>query len=328
MSLLDLEDLPAPDDGARAAVAERAAQVLRPAGALARLDAVAAHVAAWQRSSEPAVRRPVGLVAAADHGVAVAGVSAYPTEVTAAMTAAFRAEVATVSALARVAGAELAVLDVGVGRPTADIRTEDALTPERAAAIVAEARERVAALDADLLVLGEMGIGNTTAASAVSLALLGGSAEDWVGPGTGVSGAAREAKVDACHRAAARVASERDPVEVLRRVGGAELLALAAACVEARRRSLPVLVDGFVVTAALLPLSLARPGALDHCLAGHRSPEPGHTRLLDHLGLDPLLDLGMRLGEASGAMAAVPLVAMACAAVVEVPTFAEWAERA
>lgn len=328
MTLLDLADLPGPDEASRAAVADRAAQVLRPAGALARLDAVAAHVAAWQRRPDPAVRRPVGLVAAADHGVAAAGVSAYPAEVTVAMTAAFRAEVATVSALARVAGARLEVLDVGVGRPTGDIRTEDALTPERAAAIVAEARVRVASLDADLLVLGEMGIGNTTVASAVCLALLGGSAEEWVGPGTGVAGEARAAKVEACRLAAARVAGEQDPLEVLRRVGGAELLALAAACAEARRRSLPVLIDGFVVTAALLPLALARPGALDHCLAGHRSPEPGHTRLLDHLGLDPLLDLGLRLGEASGAMAAVPLVAMACAAVVEVPTFAEWAEQA
>lgn len=327
MTWLDLDDLPGPDESARAAVAERAGQILRPTGALARLDAVAAHVAAWQRSSDPAVRRPVGLVAAADHGVAAAGVSAYPAEVTVAMTAAFRAEVATVSAMARIAGARLEVLDVGVGRPTDDIRVRDALTPQRAAAIVAETRERVASLEADLLVLGEMGIGNTTAASAVSLALLGGEPEGWVGPGTGVSGEARDAKVEACRRAAARVADEQDPLEVLRRVGGAELLALAAACVEARRRSLPVLVDGFVVTAALLPLALARPGALDHCLAGHRSPEPGHTRLLDHLGLDPLLDLGLRLGEASGAMAAVPLVAMACAAVIEVPTFAEWAEQ-
>ena len=182
----------------------------------------------------------------------------------------------------------------------------------------------VDALDTDLLVLGEMGIGNTTVAAALANAILGGDAADWVGRGTGVDDDGLARKRDAVATATARVAGYADPIDVMRQVGGAELVAMAAACVAARLRSIPVLLDGYVCTAAVLPLHAAAPGALDHCIVGHCSAEPGHRRLLDHLGLRPLLDLGMRLGEGSGAMAAVPLVRMACAAVVEVPTFAEW----
>ena len=121
-----------------------------------------------------------------------------------------------------------------------------------------------------------------------------------------------------------RVRGVTDPIEVLRQVGGAEHTAIAAACVRARHRRIPVVLDGYVVTSAVLPMHVARPGALDHCVVGHRSAEPGHGLLLDHLGLEPLLDLGLRLGEGTGALAAVPVIRMACAGVVEVPTFAEW----
>jgi nicotinate-nucleotide--dimethylbenzimidazole phosphoribosyltransferase len=319
-----LSNLPAADVAAGDAVRARAADILRPTGALARLDTLAAWVAEWQSSSNPAVHRPAALIFAADHGVAAAGVSAYPIEVTGAMLAAYRAGKSTVSAFAAVAGATVDAIDVGVGRPTRDIRVEAALPVERFDECVAAGRAAVESLDADLLVLGEMGIGNTTAAAAVTAALLGGEPGDWVGRGTGVDDDGFARKRDAVTTAVERIAHVTDPLEVLREVGGAELVAIAAAIVAARRRHLPVMLDGYVVTAAALPLAVASPGALAHCQVGHCSAEPGHRRLVEHLGMSPLLDLGMRLGEGSGAMAAVPLVAMACAGITDVPTFGEW----
>jgi nicotinate-nucleotide--dimethylbenzimidazole phosphoribosyltransferase len=221
-------------------------------------------------------------------------------------------------------GAALHVIDVGVGRPTGNIAVEPAMTPEDFAAAWDAGGDAVDALDADLLVLGEMGIGNTTPAAAIACALFGGPAADWVGRGTGVDDEGLARKTEVVARAVARVAATADPYEVLREVGGAELDAIAGACAAARARSIPVLLDGYVVTAAVAALEVATPGALAHCLAAHRSPEPGHARLLDRLGLVPLLDLGLRLGEASGALLALPLVRMAAAAVTDVATFAEW----
>lgn len=319
-----LNDLPAADTAAAEALAARAADILRPAGAFERLDQAAIWLAGWQGTASPAVRKPSVLILAGDHGVATgaAGVSAYPAEVTQAMVAAFRADKSTVNALARQCGASVHVIDLGVGAPCGDIRHEDALSVERAREIAAEVSAHVNGLDADLLVIGEMGIGNTTPAAAVATALMGGSAQAWTGPGTGVDPSV--VKVAAVEAALARIEGENDPLEVLRRVGGSELLGMAVAALAARRRGIPVLLDGYVVTASLLPLEVAQPGALDHTFAGHVSPEPGHRKILERLGKAPLLDLGLRLGEASGAMAAVPLLAAGCASLTEVPTFAEW----
>lgn len=313
-----------PDAACRDAVAARAATVLRPAGALRRLDEVAAWLAGWQRTDRPAVHRPAAVLFAADHGVAVEGVSAYPADVTAAMVKALDAGVATAAVLCRHVGAELRVVDVGVGRPTANLAVEPALGADAFAEAWQAGTAAVEDLDADVLVLGEMGIGNTTAAAAVSCALFGGPAADWVGRGTGLDDRGLALKTEVVDRAVARVGEEDRPLEVLRQVGGAELVAMAGAASAARERSLPVLLDGYVVTAAVAALAVDRAGALDHCLAAHRSPEPGHGRLLDRLGLVPLLDLELRLGEGSGALLAVPLVAMAAAAVVDVATFDEW----
>ncbi len=319
-----LATLPTGDDAAAAAVSERAADILRPAGALARFDEVAAFIAQWQRTDQPAIRRPAALIFAADHGVTAAGVSKYPVDVTAAMLAAYRAGKSTVSAFAAVAGATVEAIDVGVGRPTGDIRFEAAMSPERFDEAVAAGRSGVESLDADLLVIGEMGIGNTTAAAAVAAALGGGEVAAWVGRGTGLDDEGMDRKREAVRQAVDRIAGVVDPLEVLREVGGAELVAMAAAIVAARHRALPVLIDGYVVTAAALPLFSVRSDALDHCIVGHCSAEPGHRRLLERIDKQPLLDLAMRLGEGSGAMAAVPLVAMACAGITQVPTFAEW----
>ena len=316
-----LAELPGPDRDARDQVAARAATVLRPAGAFARLDAVASWLAGWQGTSNPRVDRPHVAIFAADHGVAADGVSAYPAEVTAAMVEAIRSGVATITVLAREVGATVELVDVGVGRPTGNIRVADAMSAGEFDAAVASGA--VASADADLLVVGEIGIGNTTAAAAVAAAVLGGRAADWVGPGTGVVGAALARKCEVVQAALDRVGSVA-PLEALRRLGGRELAAMAGAVAAARRRRLPVVLDGFIASAAVAPLAVARPGSLDHCIAGHCSAEPGHQRVLDVLGLDPLMRLDLRLGEGSGALVAVPIIRMAAAAVVEVATFTEW----
>ncbi len=326
MSLLRdrLADLPEPDERARAAARARADHVLRPAGALAWLDEVAVWKAGWQRSASPTVEQPVALVFAADHGIAAAGVSNYPSEVTAAMLEATREGRATINAFATAGGATVRAVDVGVGRPTADMRHGPALTPTRFDEITDAAFAAVDELDTDLLVLGELGIGNTTAAAAIAAAIAGGEATVWVGRGTGVDDAGLERKRQAVQESVRRIAGIVDPLEILREVGGSELVGMAAAAVAARHRSIPVVLDGYICTAAMLPLHVAEPTALDHCVVGHRSAEPGHRLLLERLGKQPLLDLDMRLGEGSGAMAAVPLVKMACAGVVAVATFDEW----
>lgn len=323
-----LSALPSPHEEAMAAIRDRAAQVLRPAGALARLDEVAVWLAGWQRTTHPRVESPAAVVFVADHGVAAEGVSAYPAEVTSAMLRALRDGVATASAMASTLGARLSVVDVGVGRPSANLLHEPALSEARFRECIEAGRRAVgeleADLEADLLVLGEMGIANTTPAAAVCAALFGGPAEEWTGRGTGIDDAGFARKVAVVEAARRRVGDGPGPLEVLRQVGGPELVAIAGAVIEARLRSIPVVLDGFVVTAAVAPLEVARPGALDHSLAGHCSGEPGHRLLLDKLGKAPLLDLGLRLGEGSGALAAVPLVKLAAACVTDVATFSEW----
>jgi nicotinate-nucleotide--dimethylbenzimidazole phosphoribosyltransferase len=321
-----LVDLPGSDEVSRAAVAQRAASVLRPTGALARLDDVAAWLAAWQRTERPAVEEPHAIVFAADHGVAAAGVSAYPAEVTVAMLDALEKGAATASAMATALGVTLDVVDAGVGKPTGDLRVEpamDVLRFDETVQLGVDAVRR--AHGTDLLVVGEMGIGNTTAAAAVAATLYDEPAVEWCGRGTGLDDAGLARKIEAVDACRARVrARATDPIEILREAGGTELAAIAGAIVEARRRSIPVVLDGYVVTAAVAPLVIASPGALAHVIAGHRSAEPGHGRLLDRLGLRPLLELDLRLGEGTGALAAVPLVKVAAAAVVDVATFQEW----
>jgi nicotinate-nucleotide--dimethylbenzimidazole phosphoribosyltransferase len=316
------EHLPEPDEDARAALRARAAQVLRPTGALARLDEVAAWLGAWQATTRPAVERPALVVFVADHGVAAEGVSAYPASVTAAMLAALDDGVATASAFADEVGASVTIVDVGVGRPTGNIAVEPALDPDRFAASFDAGADAVGRVEADLLVVGEMGIGNTTAAAALCASLFGLTAEDWTGRGSGADDATLQSKIDVVARACTRAGS-CEPLDALRQLGGSEMVALAGAVMAARAKRLPVILDGFVVTASVAPLELLRPGALDHCIAGHRSPEPGHQLLLEKLGKEPLIDLGLRLGEGTGALAAIPLVRLATRAVLDVATFGE-----
>jgi nicotinate-nucleotide--dimethylbenzimidazole phosphoribosyltransferase len=311
---------------AAAAIDARAAQVLRPAGALARLDRLAAWLAGWQRTERPSVAHPVALVFAADHGIAAAGVSAYPTDITAAMLAAFRAGVSSINVMAEQLGATVEAIDVGVGAPTADFRHQPAMSPSRFAGAIERGRVAVRRSEADVIVIGEMGIGNTTAAAAVCASLCRGDTDRWVGRGTGVDDEGLARKVAAVDAARCRLDALGviDPLEILREVGGLELAAMAGAILEARHQSIPVVLEGYVTAAAALPLVVANPDALAHCIAGHRSAEPGHRHVLDRLGLEPLLALDLRLGEGSGAMAALPLLTLACRLVTDVPTFAEW----
>jgi nicotinate-nucleotide--dimethylbenzimidazole phosphoribosyltransferase len=320
-------DLPGPDRAARSVVADRATQVLRPPGALATLDELAVWLAGWQRTDQPAVARPGLAVFVGSHGVCDEGVSAYPSEINAAMATALREGVATAAVMARHLGARTEVVDVGIDRPTANLAVADAMSPDRFAeawSVGAATTDLLIDDGCDLLVFGEMGIGNTTAAAAVAAGLFGGDARNWCGRGAGVDDQGLLRKVDVVERGVARLGPDPAPMDVLRCVGGTELVAIAAAVWRARRRSVPVLLDGYITTAAAASLACIRSDALDHCRAAHRSAEQAHGALLERLGLDPILDLGLRLGEGSGALVAVPIVALAAASVVEVATFSEW----
>lgn len=321
--LAALDDLPGPDPAARAAAAARQAQLTKPPGSLGRLEEIAIFLAGWQRRARPVIAHGRAVIFAGNHGVVAHGVSAFPAAVTAQMVANFAAGGAAINALAAAAGLTLAVVPLDLDRPTADFTLAPAMTaPECLAALNAGA----AAIgdDTDLLVLGEMGIGNSTAAAALCAAAFGGGAAAWVGPGTGVDAAGITRKIAAVTAGlAAHAGRMDDPFALLRHLGGRETAAIAGAVVAARRRGLAVVLDGFICTAALAPLAAARPAIVAHCLAGHCSAEPGHARLLDRIGLAPLLRLDMRLGEGSGAAVAVGVIRAALMAHERMATFAE-----
>ena len=317
-----LAALPAADEGARAAAAQRQAQLTKPAGSLGRLEEIAIFMAGWQGRERPRIERGRAIVFAGNHGVAARGVSAFPAAVTAQMVANFLAGGAAINALAADAGLSLAVVALDLDRPTADFTRRPAM--DAGECVTALEAGAAAIGDADLLVLGEMGIGNSTAAAALAAASFGGGGADWAGPGTGVDAGGITRKIEVVDAGLAVHAGALDrPCEILRRLGGREIAAIAGALLAARLRGIPVVLDGFIATAALAPLARAAPGIVDHCLAGHCSAEPGHRRLLDRLGLRPLLLLDMRLGEGSGAALAVNIVRAALAAHDGMATFAE-----
>ena len=306
--------MPGPDEAAAERARAHDARLTKPAGALGRLESLAQWAAAWQGRHPPRAERIQVLVFAGNHGVTARGVSAYPATVTAQMVANFEAGGAAINQLCDVLGAELMVVPLDLETPTEDMTEAPALAE---ADCVAALEAGMAAVDegADLLCLGEMGIGNTTAAAALAAALCGGDGATWVGPGTGVDaeGLARKAAVvDAA--LARHVRARHDPLAALSCVGGRELAAIAGAVVLARESRVPVLLDGFACTAAAAVVARLHAGGLDHTQVAHRSAEPGHRRLLEALSLEPLLDLGLRLGEASGAALAAALVRMAVAA--------------
>ncbi len=314
-----LAALPPGSTEADAAVRTRQDTLTKPPGSLGRLEDIVAWLARWQHRPVPVLDDVEVLVFAGNHGVVERGVSPYPAIVTAQMVANFAAGGAAINQLARVAGAALRVIPLQLDTPTADMVTAPAMTEADFAAALAAGHAAVRP-GTHLLCLGEMGIGNTTAAAALCTALFGG--EDWTGLGTGIDPAGLQRKRAAVRDAAARHAGP-DALETLRCLGGRELAAIAGALVAARQLGVPVLLDGFVCTAAAAPLAAIAPGALDHCIAAHVSGEAAHRRLLQTLALPPLLDFGMRLGEASGAALAVPLVRAALACHTGMATFAQ-----
>lgn len=315
--------LPGPDETARSAAMAREEQLIKPRGALGRLEAISAHFAAWQGKPRPAVNRPFVAIFAGSHGVAAKGVSAYPAAVNTAMLASFSAGFAAINQICKTYDLGLKVFDLAIHLPTGDITETAALEEAACAATIGFGMEAIAN-GTDLLCLGEMGIGNTTAAAAIYAALYGGPVAQWVGRGTGVDDAGHARKVAAVEQALATHAGHlKDPLEVLRRLGGREIAAIAGAILAARVEKVPVILDGYVVTAAAAVLHALRPDALDHCLAGHVSAEGAHRAVLDRLGLEPILDLGMRLGEGSGAAMAAGVVKGALACHAGMATFAE-----
>jgi nicotinate-nucleotide--dimethylbenzimidazole phosphoribosyltransferase len=316
-------DLPPGDDAAAAAAAARNAVLTKPPGSLGRLEEIAIWLARWQGRNPPRLDHIEVLVFAGNHGVVAQGVSAFPADVTTQMVANFAKGGAAINQLAAGAGARLQVIPLDLDRPTADLANEPAMDDAAFLRAVGAGYDSVPA-HADLVCLGEMGIGNTTAAAAVAAALFGGGGTRWAGRGTGVDddGLARKRKaIDAALKRHADVLD--DPLKVAAALGGRELAAILGATLAARRQRIPVLIDGFVSTAAVAPLTRLRGDGLAHAMAAHVSAEAAHRALLDELGLNPLLDLGMRLGEASGAAVAALILRAAVACHVGMATFAE-----
>ena len=309
----------------------------KPRGSLGELEALAARVAGIRSTASPGPLQAAVVVAAGDHGYAARGVSAYPQEVTAQMLANFAAGGAAINVLAREAGARLVVVDAGVLRPvehpairsqrvgagTADASEGPAMTRERALAGIAAGAALAAELAADgigVVALGDMGIGNTTAASALCAALLPAEPEAVCGRGTGIDEEGLARKVEVVRRALA-ANDVADPLAALAALGGHEIAFLVGLTLGAAAEGAVVLLDGFVTGAAALVAARLAPDAAGRMVASHRSPEPGHALVLADLGLRPLLDLGLRLGEGSGAALALPLVGAALAILADMATF-------
>ncbi len=313
--------LPGPDDAARDMAAAREKTLTKPVGALGRLESLASWCAAWQGRHPPQIDHPRVAVFAANHGIAARGVSAYPSTVTAQMVANFQAGGAAINQLCRLHDADLRVYEMALDVPTEDF-TQTAAMGEADCARAMSYGMMAVEDEIDVLCLGEMGIANTTSAAALCHGLFGGQAADWTGPGTGVAGDALAVKTAVVRDAVAlHQAALGDPLEVLRRLGGQELAAIAGAILAARIGRIPVILDGYACTAAAAVLYAIDEHALDHCIAGHCSTEPGHRRLLDTIGKRPLVELDMRLGEGSGAAVALGVLRAAVACHAGMATF-------
>lgn len=322
----DIRDLvtrmPPLDTEAVAGIRERDATLTKPLGSLGRLETLVEWLGAVQGTPHPTIDHPLVAVFAGNHGVVAQGVSPFPASVTRAMVQNFGRGGAAINQICASGGLGLKVFELALELPTRDI-TEDAAMDEAACAATMAFGMEALADGTDLLCLGEMGIGNTTVAAALYHGLYGGTAADWVGRGTGVDDAGLARKTDAVARAVALHGAATDPLDLLRRLGGREVAAIAGAILAARTQRVPVILDGYVVCAAAAVLHAMSPGLIDHCLASHRSAEAAHGRVLERLGLEPLLDLGLRLGEGTGAALAAGLVRSALACHTGMATFAE-----
>ena len=318
-----LQAAPQVDAAALAGAQARNGQLTKPPGALGRLEDLAIWYAGWRADPRPVINAPQVIIFAGNHGVTARGVSAFPAEVTAQMVINFEHGGAAINQLSKAFGARMTVHALELDRPTADFTASAAMTEAEVVAALATGWNAVDPT-ADLLVTGEMGIGNTTVAAAVAAGLFGGTGHDWVGRGTGVDDAGLVRKATVVDEGLALHAAQlSDPLAVLRCLGGRELAAMAGAIAAARHHRIPVILDGFICCAAAAVLDRTMPGALDHCVAGHQSAETAHARLLAHLDKEPLLALGLRLGEGSGAALAIGVLKGAVACHSGMSTFAE-----
>ncbi len=318
-----LQGASGPDQAAEAAAQERNGQLTKPPGALGRLEDLAIWYASWRGDGRPSLTAPQVIIFAGNHGVAARGVSAFPAEVTEQMVLNFQHGGAAINQLSKAFGAKMDVHALSLDTPTADFTQGPAMSE---AAVVAALQAGWNAVDpaSDLLVTGEMGIGNTTSAAAIAHALFGGDAEDWTGRGTGVDDAGIDLKSQVVAEGlSANPQAKGNGLEALRCLGGREVAAMAGAIARARLEGIPVILDGFICSAAAACLAAAAPHALDHAVAGHVSAEAAHTQILARLNKEPLLSLSMRLGEGSGGALAIGILKGAVACHSGMATFAE-----
>jgi nicotinate-nucleotide--dimethylbenzimidazole phosphoribosyltransferase len=296
-------------------------QLTKPPGSLGRMEDLAIFMAGWRQREKPVIDTAQALVFAGNHGVCAQGVNPFPQEVTAQMVANFEYGGAAINQLCRANGADLSVIALDLEVPTADFTETAAMSEEACLAAMTRGAEAINPA-ADVVLLGEMGIGNSTISAALCTALFGGAAGEWVGPGTGSDADGIALKTRVIETGVARHGSGT-PMEILAALGGREQAALCGAVLEARAHGIPVILDGFICTAAVAPLYATEAALLDHCLVAHMSAEPGHQRLLSALNKDPILNLGMRLGEGSGAAVALGVLRSALACHSGMATFAE-----
>lgn len=321
-AIADLADsLPRADEAAEQAAVARQNSLTKPLGSLGRLEELAAFMAAWRGTARPEITRAQALVFAGNHGICAQGVNPYPQEVTAQMVGNFQAGGAAINQLCRANGAELSVIALELDRPTADFTQAPAMSEAECLAAMQAGADAVD-VTADVLILGEMGIGNSTIAAAMTSALFGGEVKDWVGAGTGSDHAGIGRKIAAIEAGLVRHQG-LGAMGVLATLGGREQAAICGAVLAARAARIPVILDGFICTAAASALFAADARLLDHCLVGHCSAEPGHRKLLGALGKKAVLDFDMRLGEGSGAALALGILRSALAVHNGMATFGE-----
>lgn len=309
------------DEVAAQRARDRQNQLTKPPGSLGRLEELAVFMAGWQGRDRPELNRAQALVFAGNHGIVAQGVNPFPADVTALMVQNFAAGGAAINQICSVAGAELAIVPMDLDRPTRDFTQAAAMDMHEVHAAMSIGADSVDP-KADILILGEMGIGNSSVAAAQAASVFGGRAEDWVGPGTGAEGDVLARKQRAVSTGIA-LHSPRTARETLAAFGGREQAAICGAILRAQELGLPVILDGFICTAAAAVLRRDDPEALAHCLIGHESAEPGHRRLIAALGMRPVLSLDMRLGEGSGAGVALMVLRAAIACHGGMATFAE-----
>ncbi len=313
--------MPNADKVARAQALARQSILTKPPGSLGRLEDLAVFMAGWRGNARPKIARAQALIFAGNHGICAQGVNPYPQEVTAQMVANFQSGGAAINQLCRANGADLQVVALDLNRPTADFTAHAAMTETE---VLAALRAGADAVDiaADVLILGEMGIGNSTIAAALCASIFGGGAEAWVGAGTGADAAGQARKVAAIEAGLSRHNAPKG-MAALAAFGGREQAALCGAVLAARIKSIPVVLDGFICSAAVAPLFSVDPSLLDHCLIGHLSAEKGHRKLLAEMDKSAILDMDMRLGEGSGAALALGILRSALACHNGMATFGE-----